>query len=561
VDVLAAASGEQGWTFAQIFSQLRRQADAATAVVMPPSFLRDEREKAKLRAALLVLWQHSIVEIRLASPASGSLALQKPAVALYALHPRRAVYLGGPRAAQALAFIKKAVNGTAAAIVETLLCRGKARTIDLIQYCIQDHFTSHGSESEENTAATTIVSPEPVASLSRDTITNDNDSRESVIKALIELVKGGFVQEVKPLQPQTHSQGRNLDYHSPLKKQKIRDAQAQSSVVVDEDELEFSRLLEQNSSLPPDTVWRIHWEMIHASLRATCLGRLVNEIHAPQVKSAGSFVTAALRYQAAVENSPAGQEDRALRNLKENDDESEDESLRDFLFTPVQIASFLPKPIQQTLEKEEGGLLKNLQKTLLELSELTGKPRVVRRAGHDLFQVMDKDLLRYWKTRVVHQLVSDRHGAKAARIISILLNKGWLEAETLAHFTMVPVKDTRAILHVLYESGYVDIFPLYTSGATKQQQPSNAIYLWKAEQSRLHRIVQEQIAVATLNLRLRRGHQVEEGKTFIERAHQEIDENENAADQSDMQKFTLGLERLDVALQQLDETLMVLSEF
>lgn len=126
---------------------------------------------------------------------------------------------------------------------------------------------------------------------------------------------------------------------------------------------------------------------------------------------------------------------------------------------------------------------------------------------------------------------------------------------------MVPVKDTRAILHTLYESGYVEIFPLYSSSSAKQQNPNNAIYLWKVEWPRLRRIAVEQISLATLNMRLRRQHQVEVGKTFIERAQQETDENENEMDKLNYQKFSLGLERIDVALQQLDETLMVLSDF
>lgn len=64
-----------------------------------------------------------------------------------------------------------------------------------------------------------------------------------------------------------------------------------------------------------------------------------------------------------------------------------------------------------------------------------------------------------------------------------------------------------------------------------------------------------------MNLRLRRQHMVQEGRTYIERAQQGTDENENETDKLNVQKFTLGLERLDVALQQLDETFMVLADF
>lgn len=81
------------------------------------------------------------------------------------------------------------------------------------------------------------------------------------------------------------------------------------------------------------------------------------------------------------------------------------------------------------------------------------------------------------------------------------------------------------------------------------------------EEVRLRSVVQEQIALAALNLRLRRQHSVQEGRTYIDRAQQEVDENENETDKLNYQKFSLGLERLDVALQQLDETFMVLADF
>jgi DNA-directed RNA polymerase III subunit RPC3 len=65
------------------------------------------------------------------------------------------------------------------------------------------------------------------------------------------------------------------------------------------------------------------------------------------------------------------------------------------------------------------------------------------------------------------------------------------------------------------------------------------------------------------NIRLRRQHEVEVGKDFIERAKDAgaSDENENEADKKEYTEFCRGLERLDNALIMLDETLMVLKDF
>ena len=540
-DALAAAS-EGGLSLPQLLVQLRRRAAVTTAVLRPLTKRQRLRDAAHARAALLVLWQHSVVNIRIPSSHHG----QKVSP-IYTAVPQRALYLGGPRYAKALELVKKAVDETAAVVVETLLTRGKARTVDLIRYTIHDHFSTDDSNPTEN--------GDDDAGLPKQ---SKHTPREAVVHALVKLIQGGFLENVKPLERPTEEDEFEDEFQfgqpPPAKRVKIEEPSKTDSTLLDEDPA-LNAILERNAHykamLPPNTVWRVHWKMIHASLRAVALGRLVNEVHGHRVQSAGSYLSAALRYRAAVRHGPAAQ---AAENINTA-------SSTGALFAPDDIAKFLPKPVYQNLEKKTGGVTVNLHKALMAMCKITATPRVVRRAGEDLFEVCQNDLLEYWKKRVIHQLVSDRHGAIAARILTILLEKGWLEADTLAQFTMVPVKDTRAILHTLYESGYVDIFPLYTSGAAKQQNPNNAIYLWKVETPRLRSVVIDQIALATLNLRLRRQHQVEIGKTFIERAQQETDENENETDKVNYQKFSLGLERLDVALQQLDETLMVLGDF
>jgi DNA-directed RNA polymerase III subunit RPC3 len=66
-----------------------------------------------------------------------------------------------------------------------------------------------------------------------------------------------------------------------------------------------------------------------------------------------------------------------------------------------------------------------------------------------------------------------------------------------------------------------------------------------------------------VNIRLRRQHEVEVGKEWIERAKEAglTDVNENEMDKNNYNKFCQGLERLDNAILQLDETLMVLLDF
>lgn len=195
----------------------------------------------------------------------------------------------------------------------------------------------------------------------------------------------------------------------------------------------------------------------------------------------------------------------------------------------------------------------------------------------------------------------DSHGEVAARIITILTLNGHLESDSIADAAMVPAKDSREvrsiciifygfqlplilfcfafadmgfppvfftatinvtsfkILHRLYRSRYIDLFTLNTS---RQHNPSNMIYLWNVDHARILRNVTDDVCRAILNLRLRRQHEIEMGRNWIERAQEgEVDENDHEADKLNHQKFCLGLERLYNATLQLDETLMVLKDF
>ena len=64
-------------------------------------------------------------------------------------------------------------------------------------------------------------------------------------------------------------------------------------------------------------------------------------------------------------------------------------------------------------------------------------------------------------------------------------------------------------------------------------------------------------------MRLRRQHEADVGKDWIERAKEggAADENENETDKVNYTRFCQGLERLDIAALQLDETLMVMKDY
>jgi DNA-directed RNA polymerase III subunit RPC3 len=167
--------------------------------------------------------------------------------------------------------------------------------------------------------------------------------------------------------------------------------------------------------------------------------------------------------------------------------------------------------------------------------------------------------MEYLHQRLSHKIVCDRSSETAGRILSILSNLGSSESDKIAQYDMVPVKDkdTREILHRMYRQNCSELMTLNRSASSSMQQ-----YVWSVSEQ-FSQVVLRDTVQALYNLRLRRQRQVQVGKEWIERAQQAAvtEENDHETDRVNYQRFCVGLERLDNAVLQLDETLMVLRDF
>lgn len=460
-----------------------------------------------IRASLLVLIQHSIVTVDFR---------RSDGLTRYCYHPHQAVFL--LRYARFIEWTRKTVDATAACVVETLLLAGRLRTIDAILKA-----ASVAPKSDRYTA------------------------RESVLEAFFKLAQAGFLISVPPLKI------GDADDDPEWKPDDDTEQPPRNKVRIDEGDFDEDpavvALIKSNaqyrSTLPVDTVWKVNIQLFHENLRAYALGKLVAERYGHQVQSCGSMVTAALRYRSYLNHSSRRQGGEDMGH--------------EITFIPEDIIRYLPKPVLQLIEKKTGGVAVNLSKAFYEMSNLNN-PEVVRKIGDDRYEINVRNLVEYLHDRIVHKIVCDRCGETAGRIISILSVFGWLESEKVAEHAMVPAKDTRELLHQLFRKKYVDLFSI---SSARMATPANSTYVWKADRDQLVRVVTEDTAKALHNMRLRRQHQVEVGKDWIERAQQagDTDENDHETDRINYQKFCIGLERLDNAALQLDETLMVMKDF
>ena len=327
--------------------------------------------------------------------------------------------------------------------------------------------------------------------------------------------------------------------------------------------------------IPLGSVYRVNTSMCHASLRSMVLGRLVQEFYGPRpninpknksteddgLEHVGKVVTAAVTFAARQEHAPLEQ----ILGMEESEEDKHRRMAEWGAFTPSDIAPYLPSEVTKACQSMVGGTLQNISTMLIRMSQLRYPPIVIEvedASGHPnggKFEICTRQLTQRLRDRILHRVITTRHGLVAARIVSILQVKGHMESDQIAEDAMVPAKEAREILHRLHRDKYVNLFDMHL---TKTHNSGTAIYLWHVNDDQLLQAVVNDVNLAILNLRLRRQHEVEVGKDWMDRAKEAgaTEENAHEQDQKRYQKFCKGLERLDCTLLQLDETLMVLKD-
>ena len=312
-------------------------------------------EAEPIRDSLSILVQHGLVHIDV----MGSTYLYR-----FDVHQAR-LLIRYPRFVE---YAKKALDETAAALVEELLIHGRMRTVDAV-----------------------VATVDRLHELGDDVVKSDRyTTRQAVVESFRRLVEGGFIETVPPLK---YDDDEEVEFESKTDK-KIKKEDGMGDV--DGDDPAIVSLLSQGPYrhvLPRNTVWRVNVRMFHDSLRAFCLGRLVAERFGHKVQSAGSMITAALKL--------AAHNQYALKS--QNLDERT-------VFSPEEIVNYLPKPVQQSLEKKPGGILTNLSRALVEISNLS-YPRVLSEveqvAGNPTkgkFEVATRQLVNHLRDRIHHQV-------------------------------------------------------------------------------------------------------------------------------------------------------------
>lgn len=326
-----------------------------------------------IREALLILIQHGLAHVSISS--------QNKPTYRFLVHKARLL----PRFPKYIEYAKKALDETAAALVEEILIHGRCKTVDAIVGTVNRLQDSDAAsvKSEKYTM------------------------RQAVVERFRQLVQGGFIEEVPPLQQDNDVvEGEEFEFEGETKT-KSKGDKKRPSVKFDEQDIAKTKtskgddpavvsLLNQGpyrNVLPRDTVWRVNFDMFHETFRSFSLGRLVAERFGQKVTSCGSMITSALKLAANKKHA-----------LKLDSYEQQCE------FTPSEIINYLPKPVQQVLEKKPGGILTNLSKALVEISNVTYPAVLIEvedasaHASGGKFQIAIRQLVDHLRDRIYHQV-------------------------------------------------------------------------------------------------------------------------------------------------------------
>jgi hypothetical protein len=425
-DCLIARGGES--TLAQILSTIeskehpKRRTDERKEILRLAN-LRPSNTTAKgcpsvaaVRASLLVLVQHSLVVVKKTTKEFKSNNLissksppKRRTIYTYRMDPDSGRILH--RYPRLVEFIKKALDETAATLVEELLLQGRMQTVDAIVATVEQ--LQQLREDSAGGGMSAIGEPDVTPSAASTLKTSNRyTTRHSVLESFARLVRAGYIQQVPELKDRDLD-SEEIEFDSDLQQHQQQGVTLEDQAagdggsapptkrrkIDDNDSVEDPAVVSlfptgPYKNLPRDAVWKVNTQMIHEQLRAVSLGWLIAERYNHKIQSSGSIVTAALKLTASKRHSSARKLDYEATNL----------------FTVTSILRYLPKAVLQNFEKKEGGIVPNIYKALVELSHLRS-PAVVEEVEvapgqpeNAKFQILTNKLVDYLRDRIVHQV-------------------------------------------------------------------------------------------------------------------------------------------------------------
>ncbi|GLE07254.1 hypothetical protein PINS_up017314 [Pythium insidiosum] len=287
-------------------------------------------------------------------------------------------------------------------------------------------------------------------------------------------------------------------------------------------------------------VWRVGVDQLMRDLRhQACITFATESIN----NVAGVIVAAMLRHSSPHE--------------REKDEATSHPVTARELFAMREVKDALPKDSKDTwrlLLNYITVMCRDKSGMVLKVAAESFDPTQARAGDGGQYVVHMKKIVEFLRQSTSHAYIADKFGVQSARIVRLLLEKRQLEQKTIGELALLPSNDARRRLYELYREQLVQLQEIPKRA---DHSPAFTLYCWSVDVPRLERSVTQRVQDALTRLRRRRKLEADENKDLIARSDQLVEANDLAK----FDKLSRSLDRLDRAVIQLDNMLMLYRDF
>eukprot|EP00299_Pterocystis_sp_00344_P016550 c829_g1_i1.p1 GENE.c829_g1_i1~~c829_g1_i1.p1 ORF type:complete len:417 (-),score=128.82 c829_g1_i1:16-1266(-) len=161
------------------------------------------------------------------------------------------------------------------------------------------------------------------------------------------------------------------------------------------------------------------------------------------------------------------------------------------------------------------------------------------------------------KQKSLEAIVLEKFGVMSCRIFRLLLQHHQLEQKQIADFAMLPIKECRERLFQMLKA---NILSLQEIPKSADRAPSRTIYLWKVQLGAVNDQIVQEMFKTMWNIKKRRQHEFHSAEDLVHTFTTKPD-TLTEAQKRQLKQLQEIVNRLDKAMLQLDQTMIVLRDF
>mmetsp|Transcript_40064 Transcript_40064/g.100254 ORF Transcript_40064/g.100254 Transcript_40064/m.100254 type:complete len:515 (-) Transcript_40064:152-1696(-) len=264
----------------------------------------------------------------------------------------------------------------------------------------------------------------------------------------------------------------------------------------------------------------------------------------------------------------------AMKQLVSDRAGAESGALTHLLLKAVRSTALVNKmhsvTVEQVLEHSKGSASQQLANSNLELSWESVSERLMalshdglvkrvsdRPGGSTTFQPEITILRKSMRQDIIERVVEAKMGLQARRIMGLLLHHPLLESKAVWDLAMLPKKDANEVLCRMLKHGYVG---LQEVPRTADHSAQRTFFLWYVDMDKVIRLVKDDMMRTMHEMLLKREEKRQQSEDVVGIGGEVRDLDAAPAQKQQYHALQIAIERLELAVLRLDETLLLLSD-